>query len=88
MFVLCRQYLRPLVYYDACRYLKLDIQLLIGIIAVLSLWVRWCIKSPASRLFTQPFIKAQIKENIKVPLHWPLWGEFTGDLWIHRTKGQ
>ena len=27
-----------------------------------------------SRLFTQPFIQAQIKENIKAPRHWPLWG--------------
>ena len=26
--------------------------------------------------------------NIKAPLHWPLWGEFTGDRWIPRTKGQ
>ena len=23
--------------------------------------------------------KAQIKENIKAPRHWPLWGKFTGD---------
>ena len=23
--------------------------------------------------------KARIKENIKAPRHWPLWGEFTGD---------
>ena len=30
-------------------------------------------------LFTQPFIRAQIKENIEVPRHWPLCGEFTGD---------
>ena len=29
------------------------------------------LKSPASRLFTQPFIPAQIKENIKAPRHWP-----------------
>ena len=35
-------------------------------------------KSPASRLFTQPFIQTQIKENIKAPCHWPLCGEFTG----------
>ena len=35
-----------------------------------------------------PFIQAQIKENIKAPRHWPLWGEFTGDRWIRRTKGQ
>ena len=41
-----------------------------------------------SRLFTQPFIQAQIKENIKAPCHWPLCGEFTGDRWIPRTKGQ
>ena len=24
----------------------------------------------------------------QVPRHWPLWGEFTGDRWIPRTKGQ
>ena len=39
-------------------------------------------------LFTQPLIQAQIKENIKAPRNWPLWGEFTGDRWIPRTKGQ
>ena len=32
--------------------------------------------------------KAQIKENIKVPRHRPLCGEFTGDRWVPRTKGQ
>ena len=42
----------------------------------------------ASRLFTQPFIQTQIKENIKAPRHWPLCGEFTGDRWIPRTNGQ
>ena len=42
----------------------------------------------SSSLFTQPFIQAQIKENVKAPRHWPLWGEFTGDRWIPRTKGQ
>ena len=26
-------------------------------------------------------IQAQIKENIKAPRHWPLWGEFTVDRW-------
>ena len=45
-------------------------------------------KSPASRLFTQPFIQTQIKENVKAPRHWPLCGEFTGDRWIPRTNGQ
>ena len=46
------------------------------------------VKSLASRLFTQPFIQAQIKENIKAPRHWPLCGEFTGERWIPRTKVQ
>ena len=27
------------------------------------------------------------KENIKVPRHWPLWGEFTGDRWISLHEG-
>ena len=43
---------------------------------------------PASRLFTQPFIQAQIKENVKAPRPWPLCGEFTGHRWIPRTKFQ
>ena len=50
--------------------------------------MRLCLKSPALRLFTQPFIQAQIKENIKAPRHWPLYGEFTGDRWIPRINGQ
>ena len=28
------------------------------------------------------------QETIKAPRHWPLCGEFTGDRWIPRTKGQ
>ena len=43
----------------------------------MSQWARWHLKSPASKLFNQPFIQAQIRENIKVLRHWPLWGEFT-----------
>ena len=50
--------------------------------------MRWRLKSPASQLFTQPFIRAQIKESIKAPRHWPLCGEFTGGRWIPRTTGQ
>ena len=49
---------------------------------------RWRLKSPASRLFTQPFIQARIKENFKAPRYRPLCGEFTGDRWIPRTNGQ
>ena len=34
---------------------------------------RWRHKSPASRLFIQPFIQTQIKENIKASRHrWPV----------------
>ena len=32
-------------------------------ITVTSKWARWRLKSPASRLFIQPFIQAQIKEK-------------------------
>ena len=34
--------------------------------------LKWHLKSPASRLFTQPFVQVQIKENIKAPRHWPV----------------
>ena len=33
-------------------------------------------------------IQVQIKENIKVPRHWPLCVEFTDDRWIPRTHDQ
>ena len=55
------------------------------IITMTSKWAWWRLKSPASRLFAQPFIQARIKGNIKAPRHWPLCGEFTGDRWIPRT---
>ena len=47
------------------------------IITLTSQWPRWRLKSPTSRLFTERFIRTQIKENIKAPGHWPLCGEFT-----------
>ena len=31
--------------------------------------------------------EAEIKENIKVLRHWPLWGEFIGDRWFSTHKG-
>ena len=55
---------------------------------------RWRLKLPASRLFTQAFIQAQIKENIKAPRHGPLcvcvcvWGGGGGGGIILRTNGQ
>ena len=51
-------------------------------ITMTSWWARWRLKSPASRLFIQPFIQTQTKENTKTPRHRPLCGEFTGDRWI------
>ena len=57
-------------------------------ITMTSWWARWRLKSSASRLFTQPFIQAQIKENINSPRNWLLWGEFTSERWISSTKGQ
>ena len=29
-----------------------------------------------------------VQRKHQTPRHWPLWGEFTGDRWIPRTKGQ
>ena len=40
------------------------------------------------KIVSQPFIQAQMKENIKALGHWPLTGEFTSDGWIPRTKGR
>ena len=40
-----------------------------GCTTVMSSLARWRLKSPALWLFTQSFIKTQIKENIKTPLH-------------------
>ena len=57
-----------------------------GYITVTSYWERVQHKSPATRLFTQPFVQVQIKENIKAPRHWPFWGEFTGDFPAQRAS--
>ena len=50
--------------------------------------IMWRLKSPASPFFTQPFIQAQIKDNIKAPRHWSLCGEVTGHRWLPLTNGQ
>ena len=36
------------------------------IITMTSQWARWCLKSPALLLFTQPFIRAQMKKTSKL----------------------
>ena len=48
-------------------------------------WPRWRLKSPASRLFTQPFIQGQIKENIKASRHWSLC-EVAGEFPLQRAS--
>ena len=45
-------------------------------ITMTSWWARWRLKSPASRLFTQPFIQGA-DQNIKDPRHWPKWNYST-----------
>ena len=40
-----------------------------------SWWTWWGLKTLASRLFAQMFVKLQIKENIKAPRYFPLWWE-------------
>ena len=59
-------------------------------ITVTSSWARWRLISLASRLFTQPFIQAQIKENIKAPHHWYLsscfmWQQLIRDYFEYTT---
>ena len=42
-------------------------------------------KGPVTRKMFQPFIRVQIKESIKAPHHWILWGESTGGFPSHRA---
>ena len=44
------------------------------------------LKSPVSPLFHQPFVRAQIKQNIRAPRRRPLLGELTDDQWFPHTK--
>ena len=49
-------------------------------ITMTSSWAWWCLKSPASRLFTQSFVQAQIKSKLHITglceRNLPLTGEF------------
>ena len=67
-------------YYGPSSYRAIK-TIFIGVVALtiimMSQWARWRRKSPASRLFTQLFIQAQVNENIKAPRNWPLSEEFT-----------
>ena len=38
----------------------------VNCITMISQWARWHLKSPASRLFTQPFIQAKLKKTSKL----------------------
>ena len=64
-----------------------NLESIMNYITMTSYWSQYRLKSPAWGLFIQPFIQAQIKENIKTPRHWPLWGKFNGNRWIPRNKG-
>ena len=55
-------------------------------IRMTSLWGRWHLKTPASPLFAQLLVQAQIKENIKASRYWTFCGEFTSDRLITRQK--
>ena len=59
-----------------CKEMKHYFTAVEKIITMTSWWARWRLKSPASLLFTQPFIQTQIKEIVKAMRHWPLCGEF------------
>ena len=48
-----------------------DCTIIFEVITATSLRAEWRLKSPTSPLFTQPFVQAQIKENIKAPRYWP-----------------
>ena len=53
---------------------------------VVSQWAPWRVKSSASRLFAQPFVKVHIKENIKAPRHWRLWEDNVSIWWRHHVS--
>ena len=55
-------------------------------ITVTSWWARWSLKLPASRLFTRPFVQAQIKEKHQSSTPLAFVREFTGNRWNPRTK--
>ena len=42
----------------------------------------------ASQIANVSFVQTQIKENIKAPRHWSLWGVLNRGRWIPRTKDQ
>ena len=81
-------------YYDICRYICISRITNNQNVSYYAIPLQWrhnerdCVWNHHPRdCLIQPFIRAQIKENIKAPRHWPLCGDFTGDRRIHRTKG-
>ena len=51
-------------------------------------WTSYSLKWPAIRLFVLTVYPDPHQRNIKLRSTGPVWGEFTGDRWIPRTKGQ
>ena len=48
-------------------------------------WRSWRLKSPANRLFVQPWHRLKTKEISKLPITDTLWAEAMGDRWITCT---
>ena len=44
--------------------------------------------SSVTIVYSTVYSRRRSKETSKASRHWSLWGEFTGDRWIPRTKGQ
>ena len=72
--------LRPQRYNDRPNYSCVIVERMVGLIQIHYNDGIMSAMAPVSRWFAQPFVQAEIKENIKAPRHWPLLGEFTGDL--------
>ena len=50
---------------------------------------RWSAYSPHGVLIVYPPVSSGADQRkIKVPRHWPLWGEFTGDRWQRASNGE
>ena len=63
-----------------------EVLVIIKHITVVSLWTRWRLKSPAHHCLINRLFRRRSKKTSK--RHWPLWGGFTTDRGIPRTKGQ
>ena len=47
-----------------------------------------CLITSLTIVYSTVYSGADKKKTIKAPRHWSLFWEFSGDQWIHHTKGQ